>query len=113
MAEFMTSKGLKAATALGNDTDRAATLERLRSGELQVVFTVDALSEGVDVPEMDTALFLRPTASPTVFLQQLGRGLRLSPAKRCLTVLDYVSIPHRDFRMDRKYTALLGGTTRA
>lgn len=112
MADFMNAKGIAAATALGSDSDRAATLEALRSGQLKIVFTVDALSEGVDVPQMDTALFLRPTASPTVFLQQLGRGLRLSEGKRCLTVLDFVATPDREFRLDRKYTALLGGTRR-
>lgn len=110
MAEYFNSKGLRAETALGNDSERETKIQSLRNGEIQALFTVDALSEGVDVPEIDTALFLRPTDSPTVFLQQLGRGLRLSPGKRCLTVLDFIATPDREFRLDRKFNALLGGT---
>jgi len=110
MAEYFSSNGLRAATALGNDDEREAKVRALRNGEIQVLFTVDALSEGVDVPEIDTALLLRPTDSPTVFLQQLGRGLRLSPGKRCLTVLDFIATPDREFRLDRKFLALLGGS---
>jgi hypothetical protein len=112
MAEFFTSKGLRSETALGNDPDRESKIRALRSGEVRALFTVDALSEGVDVPEIDTALFLRPTDSPTVFLQQLGRGLRLSPGKRCLTVLDFIATPDREFRLDRKFIALVGGNRR-
>lgn len=69
---------------------RAEALARLRSGEVAVLFAVDAFNEGVDVPELDLVMFLRPTDSVTVFLQQLGRGLRLHPEKRFLTVLDFL-----------------------
>ena len=62
---------------------------------------------GLDVPEVNTVLFLRPTESLTVFLQQLGRGLRHSPEKDCLTVLDFVGQTHRRYRIDRKLKALL------
>jgi len=110
MADYFNANGLKADTALGNDYERETKIRALRNGELQAIFTVDALSEGVDVPEIDTALLLRPTDSPTVFLQQLGRGLRLSPGKRCLTVLDFIATPDREFRLDRRFTALIGGT---
>ena len=65
------------------------------------------MSEGVDVPEINTVLFLRPTESLTVFLQQLGRGLRLAPGKDCLTVLDFVGQAHRRYRVDTKLKALL------
>jgi superfamily II DNA or RNA helicase/HKD family nuclease len=112
MADFFNARGIKSATALGGDAEREAKVRELRSGDLRVLFTVDALSEGVDVPELDTALFLRPTESPTVFLQQLGRGLRLCEGKRCLTVIDFIATPDREFRMDRKYTALLGESRR-
>lgn len=112
MAEYFNSKGLRAETALGSDDERERKIQALRNGEIQALFTVDALSEGVDVPEVDTALFLRPTDSPTVFLQQLGRGLRLAPGKRCLTVLDFIATPDREFRLDRRFNALLGGTRR-
>jgi hypothetical protein len=71
------------------------------------LFTVDVLSEGADIPEVDTVLFLRPTDSLTVFLQQLGRGLRLHPGKECLTVLDFVGHLHKRYRVDRKFKALL------
>ena len=62
----------------------------LRRREVNIVCTVDLYNEGVDIPEIDTVLFLRPTESLTVFLQQLGRGLRLHDDKDCLTVLDFV-----------------------
>jgi hypothetical protein len=73
-----------------------------------VVFTVDLFNEGVDVPQLDTVLFLRPTESATVFLQQLGRGLRRAEGKACLTVLDFIGNQHRRFRFDLRYSALTG-----
>ena len=102
-----------AAMALDADTpanDRHTALVKLRSGELRAVFTVDLFNEGVDIPEVDTVLLLRPTESATVFLQQLGRGLRWSPGKRVLTVLDFVGQVRREYRYDVRYRALLGGT---
>jgi superfamily II DNA or RNA helicase len=78
-----------------------------RSGRLAFLFTVDKFSEGVDVPEINMVLFLRPTQSLTVFLQQLGRGLRHAPEKECLTVLDFVGQVHRKYRMDLRIKALL------
>ena len=113
MAEQFEHAGLHAATVLGEDAERAERIAMLRDGRLQALFTVDVLSEGVDVPEVDTALFLRPTDSATVFIQQLGRGLRLHPNKRCLTVLDLVASPDRDFRLERRFMSLLGTTRRA
>jgi hypothetical protein len=68
---------------------------------------VDVLNEGLDVPEVNTVLFLRPTESLTIFLQQLGRGLRRAPDKDALTVLDFVGQAHRRYRIDRKLKALL------
>lgn len=88
---------------------RVTALER---GESCCIFTVDVFNEGVDIPLVDTVLFLRPTESPTIFLQQLGRGLRTHPEKACLTVLDLVGTAHRDFRFDLRFRALLGGGTR-
>jgi superfamily II DNA or RNA helicase len=82
----------------------------LRAGELQILFAVDLFNEGLDIPEIDTVLFLRPTESAIVFLQQLGRGLRLCRGKSCLTVLDFIGQAHRNFRFDLRYRALLGGT---
>jgi len=86
----------------------------LQSGDLQILFAVDLFNEGLDIPSIDTVLLLRPTESAVVFLQQLGRGLRLSPdtGKSCLTVLDFVGQQHRSFRFDLRYRALLGCSRR-
>lgn len=109
MAEMFTKSGIpSAAFVSGVDDVRCRTLlEEFRAGRLVFLFTVDKLSEGVDVPELNTVLFLRPTESLTVFLQQLGRGLRHSPGKECLTVLDFVGQAHRLYRIDSKLKALL------
>ena len=80
---------------------------------MNVLFTVDLFNEGIDVPEIDTVLFLRPTESATVFLQQLGRGLRLADDKPCLTVLDFIGQQHAEFRFDLRFRALTGVTRRA
>jgi hypothetical protein len=82
-------------------------LDDLKAGRLKFLFTVDKLSEGVDVPEVNMVLFLRPTESLTVFLQQLGRGLRHAPGKDCLTVIDLVGQAHRRYRADTKLKALM------
>ena len=87
--------------------DRLAAQDRLRRREVNFLFVVDLYNEGVDIPEIDTVLFLRPTESLTVFLQQLGRGLRLYEEKECLTVLDFVGQAHRNFRFDLRYRACL------
>jgi superfamily II DNA or RNA helicase/HKD family nuclease len=115
-AEFMAAQfnaaGIPAAalTTNSNEDTRKHILERLKAYELNIVFAVDIFNEGVDVPEVDTVLFLRPTESATVFLQQLGRGLRLSEGKECLTALDFVGHMHAKFRFDRRFRAILGGT---
>ena len=90
--------------------ERRAAVVRLRNGDLRAIFTVDLFNEGVDLPEVDTVLMLRPTESATVFLQQLGRGLRWAEGKRVLTVLDLVGQVRREYRYDIRYRALLGGT---
>ena len=77
---------------------------------MNILFSVDLFNEGVDLPTVDTVLFLRPTDSPTLFLQQLGRGLRRSFGKSVCTVLDFVGHQHAEFRFDRRFGALLGGT---
>ena len=75
-------------------------IQQLRDGELDVLFSVDVFNEGVDVPEIDTVLMLRPTDSPIVFLQQLGRGLRSSDGKPELRVVDFIG-NHRSFLIGR------------
>lgn len=114
MAREFTRAGIRAEALTVNTPAqvRDSALRRLRTRELSVVFAVDIFNEGVDVPEVDTVLFLRPTESATVFLQQLGRGLRLAQGKECLTALDFVGHMHRRFRFDRRLRALLGGTRR-
>ncbi|MFN3257893.1 MAG: DUF3427 domain-containing protein [Ilumatobacter sp.] len=115
MADHFTRSGI-AAVAVNGDTPRAervAALAGLRSGEVRVVFSVDVFNEGVDVPDVDTVLMLRPTESPTLFLQQLGRGLRKAPGKALCTVIDFVGTHRKEFRFDRRYRALLGGTRRS
>ncbi|MGV7513085.1 hypothetical protein PJI12_29165, partial [Mycobacterium kansasii] len=67
-------------------------------------------NEGVDIPEVNTILFLRPTESLTVFLQQLGRGLRMAEGKECLTVLDFIGQAHQEYRFQDKFRALIGAT---
>lgn len=117
MAGHFNAAGITAA-AVTSETprdERAAALAQLRSGELRIIFSVDLFNEGVDVPAVDTVLMLRPTESGTVFLQQLGRGLRKSPdtGKALCTVLDFVGHHRTEFRFDRRYAALLGGTRKA
>jgi superfamily II DNA or RNA helicase len=109
MAEHFNQAGIPAAVLLGNTEGelRSERLRDFREGKLSFLFTVDVLSEGVDIPEVNLVLFLRPTESLTVFLQQLGRGLRHAINKDCLTVLDFVGQTHRKYRLDTKFAALL------
>ncbi|MBO6938611.1 MAG: DUF3427 domain-containing protein [Deltaproteobacteria bacterium] len=115
MAAFFNKKGLAAASVTGKTpaAQRSAAVEKLKRGELCALFAVDVFNEGVDIPQVDTVLFLRPTESATLYLQQLGRGLRLHDSKSCLTVLDFIGRSNRSFRFDRRFRALLGGGTRA
>ncbi len=114
MAERFNAAGLNAISLhAGSASDiRRAAVGRLRRGDLQAIFTVDLFNEGVDIPEVDTILLLRPTESATVFLQQLGRGLRRIEGKTVLTVLDFIGQAHKDYRFDVRYRALVGGTRR-
>jgi superfamily II DNA or RNA helicase/HKD family nuclease len=86
---------------------RAEALEQFRAGEVQVLFTVDLFNEGIDVPEVDTVLMLRPTESPVVFLQQLGRGLRYVKGKT-LRVVDVVA-NHRSALVKARVLASFAG----
>jgi superfamily II DNA or RNA helicase/HKD family nuclease len=109
MSRYFVEAGLSAAVVVGDTPreERERHLAEFRAGRLQFLFTVDVLSEGVDIPEIDLVMFLRPTDSLTVFLQQLGRGLRHAPGKDCLTVLDFVGQTHRRYRLDNRFAALL------
>jgi len=115
MARVFRDAGLPAVAVWSDssDGDRKQALADLAAGRVTTVFSVDLFNEGVDVPMVDTLLMLRPTDSPLLFLQQLGRGLRLSEGKTVCTVLDFVGQHRKEFRFDRRFQALLGGTRRS
>nr|WP_320136317.1 DEAD/DEAH box helicase family protein [uncultured Amphritea sp.] len=95
MADYFNQQGIHAASVhTESDLTRSAALASLESGKLQVLFSVDLFNEGVDLPQIDTVMMLRPTESKILFLQQLGRGLRLSMGKEKLVVLDFVGNHH-------------------
>ena len=109
MANYFQRNGVSALSVhTGSTVTREEAIERLRQGSVQVVFSVDLFSEGVDVPLVDTVMMLRPTESPVLFLQQLGRGLRIAPGKSRLVVLDFIG-NHRAFL--NRPQALFGTTT--
>lgn len=93
--------------------ERADAKKRLENKEIRFIFVVDLYNEGVDIPAVNTILFLRPTESLTVFLQQLGRGLRLHEDKECLTVLDFVGQAHKNYSFEDKFRALIGKTNKS
>jgi superfamily II DNA or RNA helicase/HKD family nuclease len=110
MAEVFNRAGIFSLAVSGqtHDAERALALQRLRSREINCIFAVDLFNEGLDLPEVDTILLLRPTQSATIFLQQLGRGLRRAADKSVLTVLDFIGQQRREFRFDLRYGALTG-----
>lgn len=112
MAEAFTTAGVPARAVTGETAahDRASAAHDLRDSKVAVLFTVDLYNEGVDLPFVDTVLFLRPTQSATIFLQQLGRGLRRAHDKAVLTVLDFIGQHRREFRFDVRYRALTGSS---
>lgn len=113
-AKFMNAKftlaGLKTDMLTSDDDDRHRNIvkKRLQAGTINYLFVVDLFNEGVDIPEIDTILFLRPTESATVFLQQFGRGLRLHKDKDHLTVLDFVGHSRAEFSYKERFEALIG-----
>lgn len=114
-AVFMTEKfnlaGLKANYLTSkNSGERDTIRQKFKNKDFNYLFVVDIFNEGVDIPEIDTVLFLRPTESLTVFLQQLGRGLRLAEGKDCLTVLDFVGNSRPEYDFESKFRALIGKT---
>lgn len=96
-----------------NSNEREIQQQRLKSKQINVLFVVDIFNEGVDIPELDTLLFLRPTESLTIFLQQLGRGLRLTNDKECCTILDFVGNSRPEYDFSHKFRALVGKTNQA
>ena len=112
MADKFSLAGLNACSLTSkNSNDRDKIREQFKKKNINYLFVVDIFNEGVDIPEIDTVLFLRPTESLTVFLQQLGRGLRLAEGKDCLTVLDFVGNSRPEYDFETKFRALIGKTT--
>lgn len=95
MAKEFCARGIDAVAVYSNTNgepseERNIAIQKLKSQEIKVIFSVDMFNEGVDIPYLDMVMFLRPTESPVVFLQQLGRGLRISKGKTYLNVLDFI-----------------------
>lgn len=106
MAEALNASGIKAEVIVGDQNVtplevRSKAPQRLSCGEVNVLCTCDLYNEGIDIPDVDTLLFLRPTQSPVVFQQQLGRGLRLAKGKESCVVIDLVGRFRNDFRADK------------
>jgi len=114
MSNYFNQQGIPSIYLTGKsaDDERKNAKQLLISGEIRFIFVVDIYNEGVDIPEVNTILFLRPTESLTVFLQQLGRGLRLAENKDCLTVLDFIGQANKKYNFEDKFAALLSNTTR-
>lgn len=117
-AQYMTQqfllRGIKADVLTSdNSHERQQKQQAISSGSINVLCVIDIFNEGVDIPEMDTLLFLRPTESLTIFLQQLGRGLRLADGKECCTVLDFVGNSRPEYDFANKFRALVGKSHRA
>jgi superfamily II DNA or RNA helicase len=112
MAEKFSLAGFKADyLTSANNQNRDLVRSQLLNKQINYLFVVDIFNEGIDIPEIDTVLFLRPTESLTIFLQQLGRGLRLADNKDCLTVLDFVGNARPEYNFENKFRALIGKTT--
>lgn len=112
MAKEFCKRGIPSVAVYSNadgdfSEDRSAAIEKLKNGEIRVIFSVDMFNEGVDITSVDMVLFLRPTQSPIVFLQQLGRGLRKSKGKEYLNVLDFIG----NYEKAGRVRFLLTGTT--
>lgn len=110
MARAFEERGIHAVAVHGQTVPevRDAARARLERGEIQIICTCDLYNEGVDLPFVDTLLLLRPTASATLFMQQLGRGLRNAPGKTSCLVLDFIGQHRAEFRFDEIYEALTG-----
>ena len=111
MSKIFKTYGLNSVAVWGDSPrdERVRALKGLEKGDIQFLFSVDLFNEGIDIPSVDTLLMLRPTDSPTLFLQQLGRGLRKHPRKPICTVLDFVGNHNSEFQLENKFLAIAGG----
>ncbi|MBI3864742.1 MAG: DEAD/DEAH box helicase family protein [Planctomycetia bacterium] len=114
MARVFSDSGIPSIALSANSPAdvRSSAKQRLVARTVKFIFVVDLYNEGVDIPEVDTVLLLRPTESLTVFLQQLGRGLRLHDEKDCLTILDFIGQAHVSYSFESRFRALLADPTR-
>ncbi len=111
MNDMFNKANLKSAVLISDQhEDRNIIIKQFERKEINYLFVVDIFNEGVDIPEIDTLLFLRPTESLTIFLQQLGRGLRIHEDKEYLTVLDFVGQSNAEYSFDHKFRGMLGKT---
>lgn len=114
MSNYFNERGIPSIYLVSETSDevRYSAKKQLVDGNIRFIFVVDIYNEGVDIPEVNTVLFLRPTESLTIFLQQLGRGLRLCDGKDCLTVLDFIGQANKNYNFESKFAALLNNTSR-
>jgi superfamily II DNA or RNA helicase len=110
MAMYFNSHGVPSISLSAKSMDdiRDDAKQDLVSGKIKFIFVVDLYNEGVDIPQVNTILFLRPTESATVFLQQFGRGLRICPGKDCLTVLDFIGQANKKYNYAMKFESMVG-----
>jgi superfamily II DNA or RNA helicase/HKD family nuclease len=108
VAQDFSAAGVRTKSVTASTDNRNLVIQELRTGQIQAITTVDVFNEGVDIPEVDTIVLLRPTESPVVFLQQIGRGLRRFPGKEHVLVLDFIGAHRAEYRVDKKYEALAG-----
>ena len=112
MASKFTLCGLKADILTSeNERMRSVRYKQLKNKEINFLFVVDMFNEGVDIPEVDTILFLRPTESLTVFIQQFGRGLRKADGKTHVDIFDYVGNCRAEFNYTDRMRAIIGRTS--
>ena len=114
MARMFNETGYKAISVTSRNSSEIDNASlKLAHGEINYLCVADILNEGIDIPEIDTVLFLRPTESLTIFLQQLGRGLRLADGKYRLTVLDFVAQANKSYNYESRFRALVGRSSRS
>lgn len=114
MAKMFNEHGYRSKSiTAANSNELEATSAQLARGDINYLCVADILNEGIDIPEIDTVLFLRPTESLTIFLQQLGRGLRTADGKTCLTVLDFVAQANKSYNYESRFRALVGPSQRS
>ena len=113
MAKVFNERGIPSISLDSNSdvNQRNSAKDDIISGKIKFIFVVDLYNEGVDIPQVNTVLFLRPTESATIFIQQLGRGLRLHEGKEVLTVLDFIGQAHVQYDFGTKFHSMIGKTS--